>query len=326
MPVPGELHIDRWLTDLSVAFLQDEGFVFDTVFPVVPVQKASDKFIIFDRGSFWRDQMEERPLGGRADVADWDFSEGTYRCVERALAHKIDDRTRANTDDPISLDEQATRLLTQAVSVNNDRIWANQYFGTGIWDTNLDGSGSDFTQFDDGDSDPISEFDKRREDMRQTTAQMPNTLVVGARVHRALRNNSTVRDLLKYTRPAAAVGLSDGLLARLFELDDYVVANAVYNSAAEGATDSFDWTVNNDRDALLVHAADNPGLNTPSAGYTFAWSGLLGGAGSAMGTAIERGREDFTHSDHFEIRSAHDMQVVASELGIYFQNAVSSGF
>lgn len=326
MPVPGELHIDRYLTDISVAFIQeDDAFVFDKVFPVVPVLKQSDKFVIFDRGSFMRDQMEERPLGGRADVADWDFSEGTYRCVERALAHKLDDRVRANTDDPINQDEQAARLLNQAVAINNDRIWATQYFTTGVWDTDLDGSGTDFTQFDDSSSDPILEFDKRKEDMRNTTAKMPNTLVVGARVHRALRNNSTVRDLLKYTRPAAAVGLSDDLLARLFEMEDYVVATGVYNTAEEGATDSFDWTVTDDA-ALLVHAAPNPGLNTPTAGYTFAWTGLLDGQANAMGTGIERGREDFAHSDHFEVRSAHDMNVVATELGIFFQNAVASSF
>lgn len=324
MPTPGELHIDRYLTDISVAFVQDES-IFDKVFPVVPVQKQSDKYVIFERGSFWRDQMEERPLGGRADVADWDFSEGTYRCVERALAHKVDDRQRANTDEPLSQDRAASRLLNSAVAVNNDRQWATEYFGTGIWDTDLDGSTSNFTQFDDSSSDPILEFDKRKEDMRQTTAKAPNTLVVGARVHRALRNNSTIRDLMKYTSPGAAVGLGDALLANLLELDNYVVARGVYNTAAEGATDSFSFRATDDA-ALLVHAAPQAGLETPSAGYTFAWTGLLDGAANAMGTAIMRGRDDFAHSDHFEIRSAHDMAVVASELGIFFQNAVTSGF
>lgn len=324
MPTPGELHIDRYLTDISVSFLQDES-IHDKVFPVVPVQKQSDKYVIFDRGSFWRDQMEERPLGGRADVADWDFSEGTYRCVERALAHKIDDRQRANTDDPISQNRSAARLLNSAVAVNNDRIWASNYFGTGTWDTDLDGSGSDFTQFDDSSSDPILEIDKRKEDMRKTTAKTPNVLVVGARVHRAIRNNSTIRDLIKYTRAGGGTNIGNSLIAEMLELDDYLVANGVYNTANEGQTDSFDWRVSEDA-ALLVHAADEAGLETPSAGYTFAWTGLLNGSSNALGTAIMTGRDDFSHSDYFEIRSAHDMATVATELGIFFQNAVSSSF
>lgn len=326
MPVPSELHIDRYLTDLSVAYIQDSmDFVADKVFPVVPVEKQSDQFVVFERGSFWRDQMEERPLGGRADVADWDFTSGTYRCVERALAHKVDDRQRANTDDPLSQDEAASRLLTSAVAVNNDRIWATEYFTTGVWDTDLDGSTANFDQFNTSASDPMLFIDGQKEDMKKVTAKRPNSLVVGARVHRALRNNATIRELIKYTRAGGGANVGNQLIADLLELDNYLVASGVYNTAAEGATDSFDFIVS-DNDALLLHAADSPGLNTPSAGYTFAWSGLLGGAGNAMGTAIQRGRDEFAHSDHFEIRSAHDMAVVATELGIFLENAVEAAF
>lgn len=323
-PVPSELHIDRWATNLSIAFwMEDEDFVSDKVFPVVPVMKQSDKYIIFDKGTFMRDQVEERPLGGRLDTADWDKTEGTYNCVERGLAHKVDDRQRANTDDPISLNRAATRLLTQAVAINNDRRWTSTYFQSGVWTNEFDGSTTDFTQFDDGaNSDPLSLVDAKKEQVKKLTTKTPNVLVVGARVHRALKNHPDLREIIKYTQRGI---INNELIRAAFGIDRYLVADGVYNTAVEGATDSFDF-MHLDDAMLMAYAADSPGLETPSAGYTFAWTGFLNGAANLMGTAIERGRDDFAHSDHFEIRSATDINLVSADLGVFFTNVVESGF
>lgn len=320
MPVPNDLHIDRWLTDLSVAFVQDDrNFVFDKVFPVVPVNKQSDKFVIYERGSFWRDQMKERPLGGRADVAEWDKTEGTYRCVERALAHKIDDRQRANTDDPLDLDRAATRLLSTAVAVNNDARWANAYFQTGVWTTDRVGT-TDFVKFDAATpGNPITVIDAEKETIMLSTALMPNTLVVGAAVHRVLRNHPDILERIKYTQRAI---IDEDILANIFGVDRYIVARGVYNTAKEGQTDNFDWLVD-DEGMLLCYAAPNPGLETPSAGYTFAWSNLLGGQANAMGGVMQRGRDAFAHSDHFEIRTATDIQQVSADLGVFFSDCIT---
>ena len=67
---PRELHVDRYLTDLSVAFAQESrDFISDKVFPVVPVKKASDQYVIYDRGPMWRTgNIQERPLGGKYDT------------------------------------------------------------------------------------------------------------------------------------------------------------------------------------------------------------------------------------------------------------------
>lgn len=44
-PTQGNVHVDAILTNISVAFMQDQTqFGADRVFPIVPVQKQSDKF------------------------------------------------------------------------------------------------------------------------------------------------------------------------------------------------------------------------------------------------------------------------------------------
>lgn len=320
-PVPSELHVDRYLTDLSVAYVQDRSdFVSDKVFPVVPVLKQSDQYVIFNRGDYWRDQVHPRPLGGALDPADWTKTYGEYNCVERGLAHKVDDRQRANADDPISPDRQAALLLTQAVAISNDIRWTSEYFGAGIWTNDLEGAAdADFTQIADTSTGaPIELFDLYKEEVRKITALEPNTLVVGAKVHRILRNHVDVKEVVKYTQTAI---VDADLLARMFGIGRYFVARAVKNTANEGATDSFDF-ISASNDALLCYAAPAPGLETPTAGYTFAWAGLLDGQANNMGFGIERGRDTFAHSDHFEIRLANDIKLVSADLGVFFNTIV----
>lgn len=328
MPTGNEsLHVDRYLTNISVDFVQDnEDFVSDKVFPVVPVQKKSDEYVIYDRGYFWRNEMGPRPMGGRADTADWDFTTGTYLAEERALSHRIDDRQRANADEPLDLDEQGARLLQTQVAIDNDKRWASNYFTTGVWTTDEDGSGSDFTQFDDSSSTPIQYVDSKSEEIKKLTGVRPNTIVAGAKTWRALKNNSNIKELVKYgsslDRPAI---LNRDILARVFGVDQFLVASGLENTADEGQTDSLDWIASEDA-MLLTYAAPTAGLNVPSGGYTFAWTNLVDGAANLMGSAIMRGRDEFAHSDYLEIRSATDIKLVAADLGIFMQNAVSSSF
>lgn len=321
-PVPNELHVDRWLTNLSLAYWQDSrDFISDKVFPVVPVAKQSDKYIIYDRGSFWRDQMRPRPLGGRADVADWAKTEGSYECVERALAHMIDDRQRANTDDPLRPDRAANMLLTHAAAVNNDNRWATEYFAPSIWTTDLEGNANtDFTQIaDTATGAPIELMDLQKEVVKELTAITPNTLVVGAKVHRILRNHDDMKAVTLHTGVPNI--LDEDIIARIFGIDNYYVARSITNSAAEGLADSINFTMATN-DALLCYSAPSPGLEQPSAGYTFAWTGLLPGVTNVFGGVIMRGRDDFAHSDIVEIRTATDIKQVAPDLGVFFNTIV----
>lgn len=323
MPTPNELHVDRYLTNLSVSFAQDSrDFIHDKVFPVVPVRKASDKYVIFNRGDYWRDQMAERPLGGRADVAEWSKTEGTYLCVERALAYKVDDRVVQNADDPISVRREAMELLMSQTMVNNDVRWAATYMAPSIWTTDLEGAAdADFTQVAyPNTGDPMALIDEYKEVVKKLTAVTPNKLVLGARAYRVFRNHDKLKDVFKYTR----AGIIDAdLIAAALGVDQVLIPRSVYNTAVEGATDSFDF-VAADNDALLVYAAPRPGLNTPSAGYTFAWTGLLPGVTNAMGGVIMTGRDDFAHSDHYEIRTATDIKLVSADLGVYFNTIVAA--
>lgn len=324
--IEGRLHVDRYLTNFSVSFVQDaKNFVAQRAASVVPVQKQTDIYVVYDRGYFWRDEAQPRPLGGRPQQVGYKIGEGTYSAREYALEHPIDDRQRANADEPIRLDENATTLLTQKHLIKQDRVWAQRFFTTGVWSTEVQGVNSvvvanSFLNFNDAQSIPIEVIDQYKDEIARKTGFMPNTLVLGAAVKRALRTHPDLADRIKYTQTGIA---DDDILATLFEVDNVITARSVFNAADEGSTDDFEFILD-ERAMLLAYIDPNPALDSPTAIANFAWTGLIPGATNAIGGVVERGRDDRAHSDYFQYRMAWDLKLVAQDLGVFFNEAVNS--
>lgn len=323
--VQGTLHIDRYLTDFSVRYVQDRNnFIGQRAASLIQVQKQTDKYVVYDRGYFWRDEAAPRPLGGRPVQVGYKVDEGTYSCIEYGLEHTIDDRQRANVDDPIRLDENATTLLTGKHMIKQERTWATNFFTTGVWTTNATGVAStpgagQFLQFNDVDSDPIGVIDQYKDTMHELTGYMPNTLVLGATVKRTLRTHPDIADRIKYTR--TGIG-DDAILASLFDVPNLMTARGIYNAADEGAANAFTY-ITNKKAMWLGYIDPNPALDSPTAMANFAWTGLIPGATNAIGGVMERGRDDRAHSDWFQNRMAWDLRVVAADLGIFFDATVA---
>jgi len=319
--VQGTIHVDRYLTNFSVQFVQDRGnFVSQRAATVIPVLKQTDSYVVYPRGYFWRDEAAPRPLGGRPRQVGYKVESGSYSAQEYALEHVVDDRQYANTDDPINLDENATRLLTSKMMIKQERIWAAQFFATGRWTKELTGvvsnpvEGTSFLHWSDANSDPIGDIDFYKDYMHGLTGFMPNTLVLGARVKRILRTHPDIADRIKYT----SVGIADEqVLASLFEVSNIMVARGIYNAADEGATDNFQYIVNTDA-FWLGYIEPNPSLDSPTAIANFAWTGLIPGVTNALGGVMERGRDDRAHSNWFQNRMAFDIKQVSADLGIWF--------
>lgn len=323
--IEGNLHVDRYLTNYSSRFVLDERtFIAQRASTVIPVQHQSDIYVVYDRGSFWRDDVQPRPLNGHPSQVSYKFEDQTYRAVEYALEHLIDDRQRANAESLISLDENASVLLTQKHMIKRDRVWAERFFKTNVWTHEWTGVGSgagsnQFLRFDDANSDPIGTIDEAKDYLNVLTGYMPNTLVLGAKVKRFLRTHPDVADRIKYTR----VGLADeDIMSSLFEIENVMTARSIYNAAAEGAADDFRY-ITNANAMWLGYIAPTPTMSAPTAIATFAWTGLIPGATNAIGGVLERGRIPRAHSDYFQYRMAWDMQQVAPDLGMYFEGVVS---
>lgn len=328
-PTAGDVHVSRPLTNLSVAFIQSAShFVADKVFPVVPVQKQADRYYVFDRAYFNRDEMQKRAPGTESAGTGYKIdSTPSYFCDIWALHHDIPDPVRANADSPLSPDRNAVQLLTQKALIRREKLWVSQWFKTGVWDNEVSGVNAEqagegeVIQWNDQSSTPIEDVRRARTAILKETGFEPNTLVLGRETEDALLEHPDIIDRIKYGQtPGAPAQANTEVLAKLFGVDRVLTSRAIENTAAEGVSASHSFIAG--KHALLCYVPPEPGLEIPSAGYTFAWTGLLGA--EALGARVKQFRMEHLEADRTEIEMAFDMRLVSSALGYFFKSIVGN--
>lgn len=317
-PTKSAVHIDRPLTNMSVAYIQNtSNFIANQVFPIVPVQKASDKYFKFPKAYFYSDEMALRAPATESKGTGYEVETDSYSTDLWALHHNIADEVRDNQDQPLSADRTAMQFLTQKAFIRQEKIFAQNYFTTGIWTGSDTGNDVDLTaaKWSSDTSTPIKNVDDQKEAMREKTGFEPNKLVVSSKVHKALKNHPEIIDRVKHTQLGV---VTKELLAQMFEVDHYIVAKATHNIAKEGATADMNMILGDN--ALLCYAPQSAGIEIPSAGYIFPWVGHIGA--SEYGHKFYKFRMDHLKADRLEIEMAFDMKQVAPDLGVYFINVL----
>ncbi len=325
-PTPGDVHVNTPLSNISIAFMQNAtNFIADKVFPNIPVAKQSDIYYLYDRGFFNRDEMAERAPGTESKGAGYEVSNDPYYAKVYALHHDIPDQRRANADSVFAPDREATDLVSGKALIKRERLWATAYFGTGIWTNERAGvasnpvAGTSVLKWTDANSTPIEDIRAAKTLMLESTGFEPNTMTINQKVADALLDHPDIVDRVKYgqTAPGAAqVDMSD--LEALFKIPKILVMKAIVNTAKEGAANAHSFIGGNN--CLLSYAAPNPGIMTPTAGYTFSWNGFLGAG--ALGSRIKRFRKESIESDRVEIQMAFVQKKIAAELGFFFLNII----
>ena len=266
-PTTSDVHVDAVLTNMSIAYMQDaDHFVAGKVFPTVPVQKQSDLYYTYTQADFFRDAVELRADGTESAGTGYGLSTDSYSALVYALHKDIGDQVRANSDAPLSPDQDATRFLTQQMLLRQEIDWASKYFQTSIWGT--DSTPSTLWSAASG-SDPIGDVQTGINTVLTNTGYKPNTMVMSYAVFSILKNHADIIDRYKYTSSAS---ITEELLASVLGVDRVLVMGGIKNTGAEGASASYAQI--GDKDACLLYVAPNAGIMAPSAGYNFSWTGL----------------------------------------------------
>lgn len=325
MPTLQQAHIDKALTNMSVAYIQEEtNFIADKVFPQIPVRKQSDTYFVYNKGDFFRDEARVRAgasesVGGEYGVEAAD----PYYCRVHAFHKDVTEQDRANYDEPLDADADATDFVTQKMLIRRERLWAEKYFKAGVWSTEVTGvktapAADQVIQFDQVGSDPIRVISNEIVRMASTTGYRPNTVVMTPAVFYALKNHEDILDRIKYTQKGIVTA---DLIATLFEVERVLVAWSVVNTANQGATDDIGFIMG--KHLLLAYVNPRPAVKKPSAGYIFSWTGLKGAG--AFANRIVRLPMDMLGlgTERVEGEIAFDAKVIAQDLGVFFKDIVS---
>ena len=319
-PTQTDVHVDQILTNMSVAYIQNASmFVATKVFPVVTVQKQSDKYYTYPKGAWFRDEAEVRADGTEASGSGYGQSTDNYSCDVYAHKKDIGDQVRANADAPLSPDLDAVTFVSQRLMLRQEVQWVTDTFATGKWGT--DASFTTPTQWSTyTSSDPITDIETGKTTILKNTGFLPNKLVLGYEVYTKLKHHPDIVDRISGGATAANPALgSDALLARIFGVDEVIIPMAIKNTGKEGEADSFGFT--HGKHALLCYTTSTPGLLSPTAGYTFQWQGVSQGLGTEVG--IKKFRMEALASDRVEGQIAFDNKIVSTDLGYFFNSVVA---
>ena len=334
-PSRGDVHVNRPLTNISVAYMQRaENFVSRYVFPVVRVKKQGDVYFTYERGDFFRDEMRERAPGTESAGSTYRVGTDSYFAKVWAIHKNVSDQIRANADTPLTPDREAVRFVTEKAMIREERSWADKYFGSTSWTFRADGASSrtaagslDFTDtsnnqviyWDAANSTPVEDVRLFKRTIQESTGFRPNTLTISRKVFDTLVDHEDIIARLNRGQTGGPAMANRDDLARLFELDRILVMDAIYNSAEEGvdAVHKFIGT----KHGLLSYSPASPAIDTPSAGYTFLWTGFVG---AMSGIRIKRFRMENLASDRVEAEMAFDQKIVSKDLGMFLNGIVQN--
>lgn len=324
MPTRRRIHIDRALTNISVAYIQNaNNFIADKVFPIVPVKKQSDTFFKYSKDDFFRDEAAVRAKGAESVGGDYSIEQAEpYFCKKYAYHMDVTEDDRVNADNPLRPNQDAAEFVTQKLLIKREVEWASNFFVSDVWGREVTGVNSNPTadqaiKFNLATSDPIKVITDEATRMAENTGFKPNTLVLSPYVFAALKNHEEILNRIKYTQKGI---VTTDLLATLFEVDNVYIPWGVKNTTKKGATGSNSFIMG--KHALLCYVNPTPSLKKPSAGYIFAWKGLKGAG--AFGNRIVRIPMPWLGMDteRTEGEMAFDAKVIASDLGIFFKDIV----
>lgn len=292
---------DPILSNIAIEFTP-KGFIADRVLPVVPVNLEAAGYYVFDDSNFNIPEMKRNPRTVYKEI-DFGLTSDTYRAEEYGLEARIDDRERRNAPGGLDLDVGKTRRLTNAALLNRERRVANLVLNTANVTQNTTLSGT--AQWSDPTSDPSATAKAARAAIRSKTGVLPNRLAIGYDVWEALRVHPKVIDFMDGGRASAQD------LAEFFEVEEVIVAGALYNTANEAQASVMAdlWG----KDALFFYQSSIVAADEPSFGYQF----------QAQALTIFRYRDVPVNCDILRINEIRAEKISAVKLAYLVKAAVA---
>jgi len=310
-----DVHVDQLLTNVSIGY-SNTGYIADQIFPVVPVDKQSDKYLTYDKSHWFRNEAKIRATGTKSERGGWTYSSDTYFCDRFSYGHEIYDEERANADNAFQLDSDAAEFATDKILMQREVAFASDFFKTSVWGTDKTG-GSDFTRWSDySGSAPLVDVSDWMDTIEASIGREANRLVMGKQVWTKLKWHPDLIDTIKYTQ-RAQMGLD--LAATLLEVERILVGRAIYTTSPEGTAEaSVSYSRIWGKHALLIYVPNTPSLRQPAAGYTFTWQRVP----SSL-RYIKRLRDEEREADIIEANAYYDHKVTGATAGLFGSTVIA---
>jgi hypothetical protein len=196
---PG-LKRDDWLEGMAVAF-RDNTLVLDQLLPDLAVKKDEAKYRVYLAKGYFK-AAGKRGETALPEQSALQYSNDTYSCDDYALEGWVSDAAIQNAADDISPLADETEYLSQKVKLSGEILAATEIFtaikaaGTSHYSllTNatkwLGGASANI----------LGDVSSAIKAITKSIGRRPNVMTLNTDSLEALINNSTILDLLKYTK------------------------------------------------------------------------------------------------------------------------------
>lgn len=260
---PYSVHSDELLANLSIMHTND-AFIGEQLMPILPVNKLSGKYVIFDRRNRMAAPDDRVGPRGKANEIAAGTSEGTYLLEDFALSKFIDLALVKNHDAPYAEMVNLVVDINDALSLKREqRILAILATGANYAGNTAEAA----VRWDDTTGGSIIS------DIAAADAAIwsgsNSTRKIGfcslAVWNGAILNNPQLRTLFAHTEGGLVTRQQ---LARHFGLDDILVSRVRQDTANEGQTASYSRVLTDDVFGIVT-VATSPSLNSAHFGVTF---------------------------------------------------------
>ena len=303
-PTSRQSHIDTALTNLAVGY-SNAAYVADQVFPSVPVNKISNKYFIFDKAAWFRDDADVRAPGTEAKDSAYTISTDSYVALEYAIGKIVTDEEVDNADAPLRPFETAARYCADKIALRREKDVMDLVFSTS-WSS----SATPSVLWSNDAADPFGDIETGLDTVAKAIGRRPNTGLIGAGLWRYLKNHPDVIDRVKggATVGNAAVALLDGVAA-MVGLERLLLVSPIIDTATEGKTASLGYIAGNH--LALLYVPGSAAISDPAAGYVF----------TLASPTVDRFRLETRYATKLVARSSWDAKLTATDAGYLIKSA-----
>jgi hypothetical protein len=276
-----------------------QKFIGHRVLPFFNVDLPADRFGKIPIEQLLKRANVKRGAKGNYNRIDWSFTDDSYATNEYGLEGPVDQNMARKYANYIDAEMETAKLVLHMVQLEaeirvRDLLFPGTYTLHPVTVEWSDGPNAT----------PISDVEASVRRIFALTGVWADTLTINKKVFRNLRNCDEVLDRIASQGAGDKIKAKDvnaSMLAAVFDLENVIVAEGVYNTADEGQTATPDhiWS---DEYAAVGKLAKSQSFIEPCLGHTMHWAG----DGSQPGGLVESYYAEENRSDIVRVR--HDVQ------------------
>ena len=226
---------DPVLTEHARGYMP-EMLAHEALFPVVDVTARAGKIVVFGTQHMRRLDLQRAQSSNR-QMMRLQYGNNNYRLVQRAIDGTVDfeDLEEAAAIPGVDMGRAATSMALDVVLLQTEIEAAALATNTGSYSATNHEALAGNSQWSHANSKPAAAVAQKCQIIADKVGIWPNTLVVGASVHKSLINNPDVVDRVKHTtNPTGQREMAMQHMAAYFDVDRYVVAKSRYQGVEGG--------------------------------------------------------------------------------------------